>query len=303
MIGGANELMAKFVKDGAVELYHDNVKRLETTSSGVSMTNGLVIEGTTTFNDDANFTAAIQINGASMTATAAELNILDGATLTTTELNYVDGVTSPIQTQLDTKVDTTGTPANTQLAIFSDSDTIKGNANLTFDGATGSASDNTLEISGGSTHGPHISLLNTTGGSTTDYALMTHDGANPTINVRNGTSKGGIKFQGNTGTTPTTYGGFDASGNFEIGTTDVIDGSRNLTNIGTISSGAIASSGQVYADELRVTNDALFEGSIDATGQTIASGAITSTGTSTFGSIKTDLVQKSSDGQSASSFS
>ena len=36
-----------------------------------------------------------------VTSTAAELNILDGATLTVTELNYVDGVTSSIQTQLD----------------------------------------------------------------------------------------------------------------------------------------------------------------------------------------------------------
>jgi hypothetical protein len=40
-----------------------------------------------------------------VTATATELNILDGALLTTTELNYVDGVTSSIQTQLDGKVD------------------------------------------------------------------------------------------------------------------------------------------------------------------------------------------------------
>jgi len=39
----------------------------------------------------------------SVTATANELNILDGATVTTTELNYVDGVTSAIQTQLDAK--------------------------------------------------------------------------------------------------------------------------------------------------------------------------------------------------------
>lgn len=38
-----------------------------------------------------------------VTSTAAELNILDGATLTVTELNYVDGVTSAIQTQLDNK--------------------------------------------------------------------------------------------------------------------------------------------------------------------------------------------------------
>jgi len=38
-----------------------------------------------------------------VTSSAAELNILDGATLTVTELNYVDGVTSAIQTQLDAK--------------------------------------------------------------------------------------------------------------------------------------------------------------------------------------------------------
>ncbi len=62
MIGGSNELMAKFVKDGAVELYHDNIKRLETTSSGVSMTNGLVVEGSTTFNDDVAFNAGITSN-------------------------------------------------------------------------------------------------------------------------------------------------------------------------------------------------------------------------------------------------
>jgi hypothetical protein len=40
-----------------------------------------------------------------VTSTAAELNILDGATLTTAELNYLDGVTSAVQTQLDAKVD------------------------------------------------------------------------------------------------------------------------------------------------------------------------------------------------------
>ena len=38
-----------------------------------------------------------------VTASTAELNILDGATLSLTELNYVDGVTSSIQTQIDTK--------------------------------------------------------------------------------------------------------------------------------------------------------------------------------------------------------
>lgn len=37
-----------------------------------------------------------------VTSNTAEINILDGATLTTTELNYVDGVTSPIQSQIGT---------------------------------------------------------------------------------------------------------------------------------------------------------------------------------------------------------
>lgn len=36
-----------------------------------------------------------------VTASAAEINILDGVTATTAEINYVDGVTSNIQTQID----------------------------------------------------------------------------------------------------------------------------------------------------------------------------------------------------------
>lgn len=42
-----------------------------------------------------------------VTATASEVNVLDGITATTAELNYTDGVTSAIQTQLDTKAATT----------------------------------------------------------------------------------------------------------------------------------------------------------------------------------------------------
>ena len=40
---------------------------------------------------------------AGVTASTAELNILDGVTATTAELNTLDGVTSAIQTQIDTK--------------------------------------------------------------------------------------------------------------------------------------------------------------------------------------------------------
>lgn len=45
----------------------------------------------------------ITLGSVGVTATAAELNKLDGCTATTKELNYVDGVTSNIQTQLNGK--------------------------------------------------------------------------------------------------------------------------------------------------------------------------------------------------------
>lgn len=63
-----------------------------------------------------------------VTATAAELNVLDGITATVTELNYVDGVTSNIQTQLNGKLSTTGKAAS---ATTADSAT-----NVTWSGVT-----------------------------------------------------------------------------------------------------------------------------------------------------------------------
>ena len=47
--------------------------------------------------------STLSLGGTTITATAAEINILDGVTATTTELNYTDGVTSNIQTQLNAK--------------------------------------------------------------------------------------------------------------------------------------------------------------------------------------------------------
>lgn len=55
-----------------------------------------------------------------LTASAAELNILDGATLSTAELNYVDGVTSAIQTQLDAKIPSSYLDTDGTLAANSD---------------------------------------------------------------------------------------------------------------------------------------------------------------------------------------
>ena len=77
--------------------------------------------------DRANHTGTQLLSTISdVTATASEVNILDGATLTTTELNYVDGVTSAIQTQLDAKASLSGATftgavnVNANLAVDTD---------------------------------------------------------------------------------------------------------------------------------------------------------------------------------------
>lgn len=66
--------------------------------------------------------SALKIGGTTVTATAAELNVLDGITATVTELNYVDGVTSAIQTQLDAKIATSAIGTTVQAY---DVDTLK----------------------------------------------------------------------------------------------------------------------------------------------------------------------------------
>lgn len=58
-------------------------------------------DGTWSVPPDTNTTYTLSSFG--ITATAAELNKLDGVTATATELNYVDGVTSNIQKQLNNK--------------------------------------------------------------------------------------------------------------------------------------------------------------------------------------------------------
>lgn len=74
------------------------------TTSAVTSTTGLtpcpIISGVPYYKDT-NTTYTLSSFG--ITATAAELNKLDGVTATATEINYIDGVTSNIQTQLNGK--------------------------------------------------------------------------------------------------------------------------------------------------------------------------------------------------------
>lgn len=67
-------------------------------------------DGTWAVPPDTNTTYTLSSFG--ITASAAELNRLDGVTATTTEINYLDGVTSAIQTQLNNKASINHTHSN-----------------------------------------------------------------------------------------------------------------------------------------------------------------------------------------------
>ena len=79
-----------------------NWDSLDTLLGGVTAAQLAVLNGATVTTAELNL-----LDGA--TVTTAELNLLDGVTATTAQLNYVDGVTSAIQTQLDAKVGATYT--------------------------------------------------------------------------------------------------------------------------------------------------------------------------------------------------
>ncbi len=62
-----------------------------------------------------------------LTASTAELNVLDGVTATTTEINYIDGVTSSVQAQIDAvaaavaAASSAATPAGTVIQVAQNS--------------------------------------------------------------------------------------------------------------------------------------------------------------------------------------
>ena len=169
----------------------------------------------------ANF-AAYYINGSQITSTAAELNILDGATLstselnildgvtastselnildgvtaTTAELNYSDGVTSNIQTQFDNIVTLTGVSAgSTTLGTFTGT-TISDNKDVktalqeletavdnVVGGNSGSATILTQSTSTNSSH--FLTFVTDNNASATQESIRTDDALsyNPSTNI------------------------------------------------------------------------------------------------------------------------
>ena len=116
---------------------------------------GSLNDGTTTLT--ATATELNLLDG--VTATTAELNILDGVTATTAELNYVDGVTSAIQTQLDGKLTLSGGTMSGIIAGF-ESTGIDDNASST--AVTIDSSQNTTFAGDVTVNGGNVTLTDAT---------------------------------------------------------------------------------------------------------------------------------------------
>ena len=140
-----------------------------TTNSGTQTLTNKTIN--TTSNDITVVTADVS----DLTASAAELNTLDGITASTAELNYVDGVTSAIQTQLDAKASLAGATFTGTVNGISKSMVGLGNVDNTADTAKPvstaqqSALDAKLSLTGGTLTG----ALTLSGAPTTELQAAT----------------------------------------------------------------------------------------------------------------------------------
>ena len=167
---------------------HTDDTDLITVASGVVTVAGEV-SATTLDIGGTNITAtAAELNILDgVTATASELNIMDGVTATTAELNHTDGVTSNIQTQLDSKATSSGVTSvsgtdpivssgGTTPAISLKNDFIQNSSSAISTGTTTSFTASTYPtfISGATT--------STGGGSFT----VTIGGSGNTLNMRDG---------------------------------------------------------------------------------------------------------------------
>jgi len=169
--------------------------------------------------------SALTIGGTALTATATELNVLDGITATTAELNYTDGVTSNIQTQLNTKAPiasptftgtTTiptadinggaidGTVIGGSTAAAGTFTTVTASGDVTLSGGTANGvafangskvltTGSTLTFDGTNTVTLNASAANLTLGISTNYGLVTATGTNPASIYFNGGSRTGFE--------------------------------------------------------------------------------------------------------------
>ena len=104
---------------GDTEISSSEIAQLDGVTAGTASASKAVILDSSkdiTGLNEVNMTT-LSIGGTAVTATAAEINIMDGVTATTAEINHLDGVTGNIQTQIDANTTLANAGASKAFAI------------------------------------------------------------------------------------------------------------------------------------------------------------------------------------------
>ena len=151
-----SEVMIKATQDGAVELYHNGAKKLETSSSGISVTGNVVVSGTVDGRDVAS----------------------DGSKLDGIEANATaDQTAAEIRTLVESASDSN---------VFTDADHTKLNGIAT--GATANSTESIQDIVGGMVSGNTESGITVTyqdGDGTLDFSVASQTDNNFTTTLKN----------------------------------------------------------------------------------------------------------------------
>ena len=155
--------------------------------------------------DGTAYLDAINFNGTAITATAAELNILDGVTSTAAELNILDGVTSTAA-ELNILDGVTSTAAELNLVDGSSAGTIVNSKAVVY-GASGEVNATTLQIAGTSITSTAAELNILDGVTATAAELNILDGVTSTaaeLNILDGVTSTAAELNLLDGVTATT---------------------------------------------------------------------------------------------------
>ena len=137
-----------------------------------------------------------------VTASAAELNILDGATLDVTELNYVDGVTSAIQTQLNAKQASGATLSSLEGLTLGAGDLLYATAADTLTDLAIGTANQVLAVNAGAT-APEWKTVSSGGQTTYDAIVASSGGDYTTLGAAIAAASNGWRILIKTATTET----------------------------------------------------------------------------------------------------
>lgn len=193
---GATEYMAKFDTDGAVELYHDNSKKLETTATGVTIS-GNIANSSGDFTLDVAGDLVVNADGGNFVFQDDSINVGELANSSS------DFVVASLTQDKDIifKGNDGGSTITALTLDMSASGAATFNAGATFGGnvgindtsptegklvVRGDANTNALMVGGNSTTGQSYGTLITAGTNSSDAAFRVYDqtGSNPYVFVR-----------------------------------------------------------------------------------------------------------------------